>query len=201
MKITVRADCKDDYCNYALRGARIEAGCTFEELAKRVGMTPAGIGSYERLRCIPDEDTARKIAEVLGKPVNHLFPMELRGYAKEIRKKRKGGEAKAPYGSRLNPWLVGDIAERTVTDDRRPEDFAVGRELQDCLNQILGVLDPREQLVVRRVYGIGSVSYSLREIGVQIHLTKARVGQINADALAKLQKRTKNLERLRTFLA
>ena len=198
-RLAIRPDCTDDYFNYRFRRARIEAGYTFAGLAETIGITTAGVYAYERLHCLPDEGMARKLADAVGKPVDYLFPEVLKKHAKEIRRERKGA-IKFPYGSRLNPVLLGDLSERSVIDEQKPEDAAVNRELQESLDDVLSTLRPHEQLVVRQFYGLGVERHTLREIGKGLHLSKQRISQIGIRAIAKLQKRGKNFERLRAFL-
>lgn len=49
-----------------IREVRESASISATELAQRMGMTPSGIGHYEKERRTPDVDVARKIVRALN---------------------------------------------------------------------------------------------------------------------------------------
>jgi transcriptional regulator with XRE-family HTH domain len=57
-----------------LRTARLRAGLSAIALAMRAGTTEPRIFSLERRRFRPRHDEAYRLAQVLGLPVNELFP-------------------------------------------------------------------------------------------------------------------------------
>lgn len=57
----------------ALRKARLRAGLTQAELAKRVGLTRASYTNIEKGHKHPSLTTALRIARVLSEPVEDLF--------------------------------------------------------------------------------------------------------------------------------
>ncbi len=73
------------------------------------------------------------------------------------------------------------------------EESALREEIED----VLALLSPREEKVVRMRYGIGEpMAYSLEEIGSQFCLTRERIRQIEIKALRKLRtsRRRQHLE-------
>lgn len=61
----------------SLRTARLGAGLTQLEMARRVGLTRASYTNIERGHKNPSVATALRIAQVLNRPVEELFADEL----------------------------------------------------------------------------------------------------------------------------
>ena len=88
---------------------------------------------------------------------------------------------------------IGD-GETVLTDfipDSRtvsPEGPITRQETNKLMEQILGNLTPREQTVIRLRFGIGQDEpWTLEEVGQTMSVTRERVRQIEAQALAKLK--------------
>lgn len=56
-----------------LKAARVNAGFTQKEAAKRLGITRGTLASYEMYRTKPDIEMAKKIAELYGLTVDCLI--------------------------------------------------------------------------------------------------------------------------------
>jgi RNA polymerase primary sigma factor len=89
---------------------------------------------------------------------------------------------------------AGDDDERTLGDTledlaaENPADAAVVRRMRHEARAALAHLDPRELRVLRMRFGIGERSdHTLEEIGGALAVTRERVRQIEAKALAKLR--------------
>lgn len=101
---------------------------------------------------------------------------------------------------------VTDDSDSTVSDfvenpnKERPSDAMEAAALREQVEEVLAMLTPREEKVVRMRYGIGEpCSYSLEEIGSQFHLTRERIRQIEIKALRKLR-HTKRRQTLDAFV-
>ncbi len=57
-----------------LRMARISAGLTQAELAKRIGCARSTISDYERGKTLPDAERLAELASALGLPLGYFYP-------------------------------------------------------------------------------------------------------------------------------
>lgn len=78
------------------------------------------------------------------------------------------------------------LADSTATVG---QDVVMQQDLVDRTHQALEELTPREAEVIRRHFGLhGRPEETLRQIGLDLHLSHERVRQIEAEALAKLKR-------------
>jgi RNA polymerase primary sigma factor len=78
--------------------------------------------------------------------------------------------------------LVRDVASRS------PEEDAIRSELADEVERAMGPLNEREREVLRLRYGLGlDRELTLEEIGRRLSVTRERVRQIEAKAMAKIR--------------
>ena len=91
---------------------------------------------------------------------------------------------------------VGEDGERTLGDivenkeSASPAEAAVAGDLASNMEELLGTLTPREASVIRMRFGIGCKSdHTLQEIGGEFRVSRERIRQIEASALAKLRDR------------
>jgi RNA polymerase primary sigma factor len=91
----------------------------------------------------------------------------------------------APIGEGEEPplgHLVRDVTRRS------PEEDAIRGELADEVERAMGPLTEREREVLRLRYGLGlDRELTLEEIGRRLSLTRERVRQIEAQAMAKMR--------------
>jgi RNA polymerase sigma factor (sigma-70 family) len=185
----------DSYFNYYLRNARIEAGYTSRELARLVGVSSSAISSYERLRALPPLATAKKLASVLGKKVSELFPKQLRQYAREINRERRGHEVSNSYFP-----LIRKEEEIPQSENYSPESIAQQNHLRRRLEEVLKTLPYREREIIKSRFDLGEgYSYTLKELGSIFKITKERVRQLEVRAIERLRKKVRS-DRLVGFL-
>src|SRR3972149_9302355 len=101
---------------------------------------------------------------------------------------------------------AGEDGEGSLSDfvedkgQASPADDIISDELMKELNEVLSILAPREEKVLRMKFGIGeSKRYSLEEIAKQLNINRERVRQIEAKALSKLR-HPKAYKSLKIFL-
>lgn len=82
---------------------------------------------------------------------------------------------------------LGDVL--ADTESATPEDLATTQTLKDEVQRVLeSVLTPREQLVLQLRFGLGNgQAHPLEQVGRELGITRERVRQIEAGALAKLR--------------
>ena len=74
-------------------------------------------------------------------------------------------------------------------DTVSPEDSATNQLLKEQVNDVLSSLSDREQKIVRMRFGLDNgKSHTLEEVGQEFAVTRERIRQIEAKALAKLRK-------------
>ncbi|MBQ1373597.1 RNA polymerase sigma factor RpoD [Candidatus Saccharibacteria bacterium] len=94
--------------------------------------------------------------------------------------------------------VLGDFVEDEDRD--RPEDSAANQILKEQLSEIIATLTDREQKIIRLRFGIGGERpHTLEEVGNEFDVTRERIRQIEAKALAKLRK-NKDTKKLHEYL-
>ena len=145
----------------------------------------------ERQRLVQEmgrEPTEQELADALGMDVDRLHELE------------------AAPGTPISLELpVGEDEEQELGDvlsdetSVSPEEAATTRTMKQEVQDVLeDVLTPRERLVLQLRFGLGNGhTFPLEQVGRQLGITRERVRQIEAGALAKLR-HPKVLERLRS---
>ena len=94
--------------------------------------------------------------------------------------------------------MLGDFIEDK--DAVSPLDHAMRCDMNKIINNILCSLNTKEQIVIRKRYGIGCErAFTLEEIGKQCNLTRERIRQIEKKAIKKLRHPSKT-QWLKIFL-
>lgn len=94
--------------------------------------------------------------------------------------------------------VLGDFVE----DEERasPEDTTANQILKEQIAQIITTLSDREQKIIKLRFGIGGGRpHTLEEVGAEFSVTRERIRQIEAKALAKLRK-NKETKKLHDYL-
>jgi RNA polymerase primary sigma factor len=102
-----------------------------------------------------------------------------------------------PVGDEENTMLKDFIEDKSVPS---PLDAAILEDLKMHIEKALGQLSQKEQLVIRRRYGLSEDSaHTLEEVGQEIDVTRERIRQIEVKAIRKLKHPSRN-KWLRDFL-
>jgi RNA polymerase primary sigma factor len=122
--------------------------------------------------------TPEEIAVAMELPLD-----KLRGLMRLV---RQPVSLEAPVGGDGEARL-GDLIEDPEVAS--PADAAIATDLTERMHAALAQLNPREEKILRMRFGIGETSErTLEEIGAQFGLTRERIRQIEAQALAKLRR-------------
>lgn len=94
--------------------------------------------------------------------------------------------------------VLGDFIEDE--DGETPEASATNQLLKEQVQAVLSTLSEREQKIVKMRFGLESgKSHTLEEVGQEFAVTRERIRQIEAKALAKLRKH-KDAKKLHEYL-
>jgi RNA polymerase primary sigma factor len=102
-----------------------------------------------------------------------------------------------PVGDEDDTMLKDFIEDKSVPS---PLEAAILDDLREQIDKALCTLSPKEQLVIRRRYGLGEDSpHTLEEVGQEFEVTRERIRQIEVKAIRKLKHPSRN-KWLRDFL-
>lgn len=94
--------------------------------------------------------------------------------------------------------VLGDFIEDE--DSTTPEESAASQLLKEQVQSVLSTLSDREQKIIKMRFGLdGGKSHTLEEVGQEFAVTRERIRQIEAKALAKLRKH-KDAKKLHEYL-
>ena len=86
-------------------------------------------------------------------------------------------------------------------DSATPEESAASQLLKEQVQDILSTLSDREQKIIKMRFGLeNGKSHTLEEVGQEFAVTRERIRQIEAKALAKLRKH-KDSKKLHDYLS
>ncbi len=135
------------------------------------------------------EPTPEEMAEQLGTEVSKV--------KSALKIAKDAISLDTPVGDDGDTYL-GDFIE----DSERlgPQELSMVSSLRECLSQVMSSLSPREAKVLRMRYGINAdCDHTLEEVGRCFAVTRERIRQIEAQAIAKL-KHPSRIEELRVFM-
>lgn len=98
----------------------------------------------------------------------------------------------APIGDDEDCSLSDFIEDSTVPNQL---DYLANEALNGEISKVLNTLSPREERILRLRFGIGeNNTYTLEEVGKEFSLTRERIRQIEARAIAKLHAPAQNCD-------
>ena len=182
--------------NNCLKQRRLELGHeTARGFAEAAGVR---YGSYVALETMKEQPTrsdgdwreiALKTAAFHGCSPEDLFPPAVR--------KARQRELIFRVGSEDLPSLLETYEEPVVLPDKNLIDIELKLELEG----IISTLTPREEQIIRMLYGLNDkgMEYGQQEVADHFDVSQTRVGQIKAEALRKIRHPSRS-RKLRDFV-
>lgn len=123
------------------------------------------------------EPDAKEIADKLMMPVQKVESIMKIG--------KEPISLETPIGDDEDSHLMDFIEDRTATS---PLDTAISNELKKQVKKALKTLNPKEQKILIKRFGIGDgIPHTLEEVGAEFDVTRERIRQIEVKALRKLK--------------
>jgi RNA polymerase primary sigma factor len=136
-----------------------------------------------------------RLSEALGRVPTQEETARLLGLPKKklpIIKKAIQIHNATPQGDQSDQgWSLGEM----VMDERikSPEDELLDHDVLKTALELVGTLDPREATILRMRFGLDNTPpHTLKEIGLELGLTRERVRQIETEALQRLHQGLKD---------
>lgn len=146
--------------------------------------------------------TQRKLLQELGRePLPEEIAIEMGIEVEKVHHILKISQEpvsiEAPVGEEEDSRLADFIEDRESVS---PDEAATYELLKEHINEVLSLLTPREQKILRMRFGLDDGrSHTLEETGQEFGVTRERIRQIESKALQKLKKHRES-KKLRDYL-
>jgi len=166
--------------NHELEKARMAKGWTQAQVGERIGCAGVTYSQIECCRAYPSYERMQKIAKVLGRSVESLFPEWLRMFSKKWDESEK--ERIVP--ANMLSLRSSDVLSLSSCGREEMEQMGELIIAKNVLGESMKDLSDREQDILRHRF-INQETYE--EVGKSFGITRERVRQIEARALEKLR--------------
>lgn len=145
----------------------------------------------------------RRLTQELGRePTNEELAKEMEMEVEKVdhimKIKQDISSLDAPVRDDEEDSKLGDFIEDEESDT--PEESATAQLLKEHVNDMLEILTPREQKILKMRFGLeDGRTHTLEEVGQEFGVTRERIRQIEAKALTKLRK-NRDSKSLRDYL-
>ncbi|MFH1187278.1 MAG: sigma-70 family RNA polymerase sigma factor [bacterium] len=146
------------------------------------------------------ESTRSLVQRFRREPTIEEIAEEMRIDASEVQEILKAAQGEISLESPIDGDSVRYLGDQIDGNTESPPDAVMDNERDEKIRQMLSALNPQEEEVLRRRFGIDECpEQTLEEIGRGFNVTKERIRQIEAKALRKLRhpSRSKVLEELK----
>lgn len=166
-----------------------EKGWSQADLARAVGVNPTMVSEWMQMKDYPKTPAMRaRVEQATGRLCEDLFPAEVTQLKHEPLPRTLTAIRDIPLAR-----LLQRSADYALPS---PEEHLVRAEPLRLLQAALAELDPREQYVLERRFGLnGHAPQSLAEIGKVFDLSGTRIKDIEAAALRHLRAPTRPARR------
>ncbi|MBI4101258.1 RNA polymerase sigma factor RpoD [Candidatus Microgenomates bacterium] len=145
----------------------------------------------------------RQLTQELGREPTHeelgkALEMEIEKIEHIMKIKQDIGSLDAPVRDDEDDSTLGQFIEDEESES--PEESATAQLLKEHVNDMLDILTPREQKILKMRFGLeDGRTHTLEEVGKEFGVTRERIRQIEAKALTKLRK-NRDSKDLRDYL-
>jgi RNA polymerase sigma factor (sigma-70 family) len=161
-------------------------------LAEKLGIGDQTVYQWLRMRRVPKisrhftQAVADRLVAMAGMPLDEIFPKELEA-ATELFKQHGTRVTIADVPVEQLAVLHRQYVDRLTCED--PSEIADRKDYGEKVLKLLKFLTEREREIIELRFGLGDdgVCYTLEEVGHICKVTGARVRQIEARALRKIQ--------------
>src|ERR1044071_6154960 len=146
--------------------------------------------------------TSRSLVQELGRePTSEEIARKMDIPVSKVRKVLKSAQQpislETPIGEEEDSHLADFIEDRGVVS---PADAVININFKETTEQVLNILTPREERVIKMRFGLeDGTEHTLEEVGQKFGVTRERIRQIEAKALRKLRHPGRS-RHLRAFL-
>ncbi len=180
--MTSHLDENESIRNYRLVEARKNKKFQQKDIAEQVGISRLTYLNYESMRYKPNQSVKNKIAQVLEKPLEYLFPKNIESYYEY----NKTSEDIYDNHRRIN--LQQRINPHNINSDK----LAKQSSLRKITKKLLETLNHKEKEVIKLRFGIDNENaHTLEKIGKIYGVTRERIRQIESRAIERLRRPTK----------
>lgn len=188
MEEEFRFGLKQRIFNWNMRVTRQKLGLSQKALGELVGKSSCFISQFETLRAFPIPAIQEKIAEVLGVPVESIFPQWLKEF--------KLGAIPAAIEER-SISLKEAISQRLISPEvlmiEGPEEEVEQKLLQDQVQRLLKDLTSCQKRVLNLRFGLeDGTERTLEETGQALGVSREKIRQIEGRALRRLRHPTRS---------
>src|SRR5215813_5467848 len=149
------------------------------------------------------KNTSRELVRELGRePTSEEIAKRMDIPGSKVRKVLKIAQQpislETPIGEEEDSHLGDFIEDRGVVS---PADAVININLKEMTEQVLNMLTPREERIIKMRFGLeDGTEHTLEEVGQKFGVTRERIRQIEAKALRKLRHPSRSRQ-LRAFIA
>lgn len=177
--------------NGTLRKLRLERGLTGKEVADVIGISQCTLYSYENMRSLPSEETAKKIGKFYGKKPEEIFPREfLKMFKTGTYERRQIAYAKAELKQLEASQAYAEKHTHLLEETTDPEKTLEKREAIIALRKFIAdTLTDREYRIICMRFGLdGNPPMTLEDVGKEFDVSRDRIRQIETKALNRLRR-------------
>jgi len=174
--------------NDRMRSLRRELGWTQQQLAQYSGIYFYRIQEIERLIGLPTEIERETIADLLGKPVDYVFPESILDAVRQETFRVREKKISEPLVMSLNEAISRNLLPAGEDPTDEACDVIDKELLKKQVQEVLTTLSPREQKVIKLRFGLeDGCERTLKQVGKELNRSTQSVLVVEHKALSRLR--------------